>query len=393
MRIAICLNAAPGYSETFIRSKILGLIRGDARVKVFLFKRHDRRIGFSYVNPLYGRVGFVTLPFVFLGLLVFRFSIILRFVALERSDGHKISRILKNVWLNAHLFFAGRFDWIHFEFATAALGRENVAGALRAKMAVSFRGYDIMLYPFRNKGCYHSVWKKVDKVHTISYALYRQALDLGLSESTAVAKIMPAIDLRKVKLRQEIGNVGRPVKILSVGRLEWKKGFLFAILGVRALREMGLEVEYSIAGTGSGLEELQYTISRLGLDGCVHLLGDCPHEEVFEMMRKSELYIQPSVQEGFCNSLIEAQATGLLCIGTRVGGIPENIIEGETGWLVEPYDWEQLAHCVIKVVNLDLESRYSFAKRAISHARQEFDLNAQLEKFYQFYSDQNSKRE
>ena len=59
-------------------------------------------------------------------------------------------------------------DWLHFGFGTLALHRENVAAAMGAKMAVSFRGFDIGIYPLKYPGCYLKLWNKVDKIHVIS---------------------------------------------------------------------------------------------------------------------------------------------------------------------------------------------------------------------------------
>ena len=61
-------------------------------------------------------------------------------------------------------------------------------------MAVSFRGYDINVYPLKHPGCYDEIWSKVDKVHSISDDLYKKALLLGLGRNISYTKITPAID-------------------------------------------------------------------------------------------------------------------------------------------------------------------------------------------------------
>src|SRR5690606_28909922 len=97
-------------------------------------------------------------------------------------------------YLNAHLLKAN-LDWLHFGFATMALGSETIAKAIGAKMAVSFRGFDINVYPIKHPECYNNLWKHVDKVHSISQYLLNKAISLGLSVETPFVIITPAVQL------------------------------------------------------------------------------------------------------------------------------------------------------------------------------------------------------
>ncbi|MBK7870836.1 MAG: glycosyltransferase family 4 protein [Saprospiraceae bacterium] len=54
---------------------------------------------------------------------------------------------------------------------------------------------------------------------------------------------------------------------------------------------------------------------------------------------KADIYLQYSIQEGFCNAVLEAQAMGLLCIVSDAEGLPENILHGQTGWVVPKGNW------------------------------------------------------
>src|SRR5690606_16415229 len=94
-------------------------------------------------------------------------SVIVRYIKLERKEGTRWVLILKKIYLNAYIL-KQKLDWLHFGFATMALGSETVAKAIGAKMAVSFRGFDIAVYPIKNPGCYKTLWKYVDKLHAIS---------------------------------------------------------------------------------------------------------------------------------------------------------------------------------------------------------------------------------
>ena len=101
--------------------------------------------------------------------------------------------IIKNIVINSHILNK-RLNWIHFEFATIGINRENIAEAMGIKSAVSLRGFDIGLYPHKHPGCYNLLWRKIDKVHTISDDLYQRALELGLDPHIPSEKITPAIN-------------------------------------------------------------------------------------------------------------------------------------------------------------------------------------------------------
>src|SRR5690606_33804472 len=68
--------------------------------------------------------------------------VVVRYIKLERQEGTAWTQLLKKTYLNAHLL-KSKLDWLHFGFATMALGSETVAKAIGAKMAVSLRGFDM----------------------------------------------------------------------------------------------------------------------------------------------------------------------------------------------------------------------------------------------------------
>ena len=64
------------------------------------------------------------------------------------------------------------------------------------------------------------------------------------------------------------------------------------------------------------------------------MLGRKTHDGVKTHLEWADIYIQPSIQQGFCNAVLEAQAMGLLCIVTDADGLSNNVVEGKTGWFV-----------------------------------------------------------
>ena len=163
MRIGIVLSQPPGYSETFFRSKILGLQENGVEVNLFCQNKNDDfTLCPVVVSPRVSRNPFLQLWFFMkeFVLLLPYVSTVIRYVKLERSEGTAWLQIFKKVYLNAQLLKA-KLDWLHFGFATLALGSETVAKAIGAKMAVSFRGFDVAVYPVKYPNCYNILWKYV----------------------------------------------------------------------------------------------------------------------------------------------------------------------------------------------------------------------------------------
>jgi colanic acid/amylovoran biosynthesis glycosyltransferase len=388
VKIGLFHSSLPAYSETFILSKIRGLIQEGHDVRMYLANASSQPTDFPYVNP-YPRRGLLFMlvaPWVMIFLFLTRSSVVLKLWKKEKADNKTFSACLKSIYVNAHILQAKKLDWLHFTFSTFALGRENVASAIGAKMAVSFRGFDVGIYPLKHPGCFARLWQVVDKVHTISDDLYALALENGLLSSIPMQKIRPAILYNKLKVKENSGFIKAECAIVSIGRLEWKKGFTQALLAMQMLKENGIRFSYKIVGEGTMKEELRFAIDDLGLKDCVHLVGKLPHEEVFNFLNDADLYIQPSVQEGFCNALLEAQGTGLLCIASDAEGLSENIMDGETGWIVPKRDQLALASKIEEVIGMGIEKRKLVALRAVARIREEFKIDRLVNEFKSFYN-------
>src|SRR5690606_36578308 len=117
----------------------------------------------------------------------------LTFYQLERKDNRPFIQIVKNLIANQFIL-SKQLDWLHFGFGTMALGRENVAMAIGAKMAVSFRGFDIAIYAIKHPKCYDILFKKIDRIHVISDDLKELLYQQGLDSEKTIIKITPAID-------------------------------------------------------------------------------------------------------------------------------------------------------------------------------------------------------
>jgi len=143
---------------------------------------------------------------------------------------------------------------------------------------------------------------------------------------------------------------GKPVVILSVGRLSIEKGFHIAIRAIARLKERFPDIEYRIIGGGLEEQNLRNLIKSLDLEDVVTLFGSVSTDELRDHYEKAGIFVMPSIdlRDGFHTEtqgvvLQEAQASGIPVIASRTGGIPEVIQDQKTGLLFNEEDDEALA--------------------------------------------------
>ena len=148
-----------------------------------------------------------------------------------------------------------------------------------------------------------------------------------------------------------------PPLILAVGRLIAKKGFADLIGACGLIAERGKSFQCEIIGEGPLENELRGQIERLNLQNRVVLPGAKQQREVRQRLAAANVFALPSVidPEGGMDNLptviMEAMATGLPIVSTTIGGIPEMVVENETGFLVQPGDAAALADAIEQVID------------------------------------------
>ena len=168
-----------------------------------------------------------------------------------------------------------------------------------------------------------------------------------------VHRIYNGLDLSEFKCA-DFSSV--PPLIISVGRLIQKKGFSDLIRACSLLKEHGKSFRCEIIGEGPIENDLRNEIAQHGLQRCVMLAGTKPQSQLRGCLAAANVFVLPSVidPEGGMDNLptviMEAMATGLPVVSTNIGGIPEMVIENETGFLVQPGDAVAMADAINKIV-------------------------------------------
>src|SRR5207302_8365022 len=140
-------------------------------------------------------------------------------------------------------------------------------------------------------------------------------------------------------------------------RLIPKKGFSDLIRACALLAEHGKSFRCEIMGEGPLENDLRNEIAQHGLQRYVILAGTKPQSELRQRLAAANVFVLPSVidPEGGMDNLptviMEAMATALPIVSTNIGGIPEMVIENETGFLLEPADASALADAIEKVID------------------------------------------
>ena len=166
--------------------------------------------------------------------------------------------------------------------------------------------------------------------------------------------------------------------------MHWKKGLIYTLEALSNLKEK-YAFQYEIIGDGDELERLKFAVYQLGLEDNVIFAGICDKNEIKMKLQNSSIYLQYSVQEGFCNAVLEAQSMGLLCVVSNAEGLSENVIHNKTGWIVPSRQSKKLAQTLNDILNLPNEELIKFKTAAINRVREEFSLTAQNVKFQKFY--------
>src|SRR6266853_323311 len=160
------------------------------------------------------------------------------------------------------------------------------------------------------------------------------------------------------------------------------KGHAIVIAAARTVCASMPQAKFVLIGDGPLRSGLERQVRELQLQDRVLFLGS--RKDVPEILSAGDLFVFPSFAEGLPNSVLEAGASGLPIVATPVGGIPDIIIHGVTGWLVPPRDAPALAESILQVLsNPDLAR--SLSRACQDRVRTEFSFGRLIEGLGQLY--------
>lgn len=398
-RLVLVVPQFPRLSETFIVSKFLGLLqagwdvhivcqhfssrewaefaqlreRPELRQRVHVAWRQSPRLAAGGLWPVAAVETAVRAP--------------QAMVDYWQQGGHVLgNRLPKRFYLDARLI-ALQPDILHFEFGSLSVGRTYLKELLGCRLTASFRGYDLNYVGLDVPGYYDELWQTADALHFLGDDLWQRALRRGCPPDMPHALIPPAIDTAYFDPAQESArpvDPDGPLRVLSVGRLAWKKGHEYSLQAMALLQAQGIPATLRIIGDGPYAEPLAFARYELGLQDGVTFLGGQPREIVRREMAMADVLLHAAVSEGFCNAVIEAQAMQLPVVTSDADGLPANVRDGETGFVVPRRDAAALAgRLALLAEDPELRHRMGMAGRErVVHC---FRIEDQIVAFDHFY--------
>jgi glycosyltransferase involved in cell wall biosynthesis len=189
-------------------------------------------------------------------------------------------------------------------------------------------------------------------------------------------------NLRKINLLDLINKDVSSISVLGfVGRLIDQKGLNYLIRAIAKLKDENLSC--LIIGEGKEKEKFKKIAKNLKIENLIFFLGR--RNSAWRYMKNFDILILPSLGEGMPNVILEAMIQEVPVIATNVGGIPEIIVDGENGFLVEPRDIRGLYDKIKYVLNLSEEKRKKIGKNAKKIVEEKFSIKRMVKEYENLY--------
>jgi colanic acid/amylovoran biosynthesis glycosyltransferase len=362
IRVAVVTETFPKLSETFVVNHICGLL--DAGVEVDIYAFYGQQQG-EPIHPVVAEYNLVARtrykPFEPLpkisrlraaSKILIRHCLSFPFAITQSVNFFRYGKEalrLHRLFEAATFFNRQRYDVIHCHFGTTA---EKLAlfqdwGLLNAPLVTSFHGFELddrqVVRPNMFARLMHH-----GRLHIANSGYTRQRL-LEVGFDGSCIRTIP-VSLDTGFFQRKTSPPDKPFTFLTVGRLVEFKGIEYSL---RALAQLwhrdGINFLYSIVGTGPLEGELRSLAESLGISEKVRMLGGKTQAEIRELMEKSHVFMLTGVRatDGRVENqglvIQEAQAMELPVIVTNIGGAPEGLVDGETGFLVPERDVDAIS--------------------------------------------------
>lgn len=214
--------------------------------------------------------------------------------------------------------------------------------------------FNFMLRKYEKK-----LMKRSDALIAVSKYTVDELTDLYGIDKNKIHVIYNGVDIERFKprpncdeLRKEFGLKKDEKVVLFVGRLYHRKGLETLLESVPPVLNEFSNVKFIISGTGFKQKEesLKKLAKELGIKDHVKFLGYIPDDKLPRLYSASDIFVLPAIYENFPFAILEAQSTALPVISTKVGGIPEFLVDTENGFLIDPGDTKQLTQKVLALL-------------------------------------------
>ncbi|NCO75765.1 MAG: glycosyltransferase family 4 protein [Cyanobacteria bacterium] len=181
-------------------------------------------------------------------------------------------------------------------------------------------------------------------------------------------------------IQAEVTPIAEENRLVCVGRLCPQKAQLLLLTAVARLKEKGIECKIILVGDGELREEIEELSQKLGIKEQIEITGWASSDEVIQQISQAKLMVMPSFAEGLPVVIMESLALGKPVITTYVAGIPELIINGESGWLIPAGDIDALTVALESALSLPIEKIAQMGKKGKEKVTENHDIKKEAEK-------------
>jgi glycosyltransferase involved in cell wall biosynthesis len=193
------------------------------------------------------------------------------------------------------------------------------------------------------------VCRRADAVHAVSENLERALVGFGVS-ADKIERFPIGVDLELFR-RDASAPRSEAFRLVCTRSHAPVYDLQTLLRALEILHRSGRRFHCTFAGGGHLLDDHRRQAHAAGLDDRVEFTGFVPHSEIPSLLRSADVYVSPALSDGASESLLEALATGLLPVVTRIDANLPWVREGETGLLFEPGHAEQLASCLRRAMD------------------------------------------
>jgi len=227
----------------------------------------------------------------------------------------------------------------------------------------------------------------VDYNIAVSNIVAENAIEKKMADKRKLALIYNGVDLQNFPIKNK-SDVRAKLKIsqnktmlVSVGSLTKQKGYNYLL---DAVKEINSDFLFFILGEGPERRALEEKIAKDGLAERVILTGNVTN--VNDYLQAADVFVMPSLWEGFSIALLEAAASKKIVVATDVGGNSEIIQDGKNGFLIKPREAEVLAKKIEYVLDLSEEEKKKIEERVRKTIEENFSIDKMVRKYANLYS-------
>jgi len=276
---------------------------------------------------------------------------------------------------------------VHTFFESADLLGGLVAKLSGVPVLISSRRDMGILRDTRHRIAYRLMSPLFDQVQAVSEAVRQQTIRADGINPDKVVTIANGIEIEKVAavdgtaaMRQSLRLQDVSPLIVTVGHIRRVKGFDVLLRAAAEVCRVYPTATFLIVGSVQEPDcnrDLQDLVRQLNLERNVRFLGRMENESVWSLLKLCDVFCQPSRSEGMSNALLEAMGCGLPCVATAVGGTPEVLEDGRTGYIVPSEDHQAAAARILSLLG-DAERARAMGRLARSVVKERFSAQSMI---------------